>query len=124
MSARAALDELDINAVLAAFRDQEERYGHTAESDGELALGYFRGELISRAQALDVIFPGERQRLDVGYIRAAQLAALAIATMRRIRREQATCPHPIGHWARRNADGATICAACNTAIDPLTGMHS
>jgi hypothetical protein len=88
VSVRAVLDELDIAAVLIAFRDQEERYGHTAETDSELPLHFFRNELIGRAQELDVMLPGERQRLDIGYQRAARLAALAIATMRRIRREQ------------------------------------
>jgi hypothetical protein len=83
----AALEELDLSAVLAALRDQEGK-GHTAASDLELGLAHFRNELVSRGQALDVILPGDRQNLDVGYRRAAKLAAMAIATMRRIRNEQ------------------------------------
>lgn len=102
MSARSALEELDLSSVLAAFLEQSEQYGHTADSDVDRPLHHFRGELIRRAQDLDVILPGDRQRLDIGYKRAAQLAALAIATMRRIRREQ---------------------AACNTALDPPPCDH-
>jgi hypothetical protein len=83
----SALTELDLTAVLATLREQEQR-GHTTETDRELALGYFQGELVRRAQELDVLLPGERHDLDVGYRRAARLAALAIATMRRIRHEQ------------------------------------
>lgn len=89
MSARAALEELDVAAVLAAFRDQSDKHGHTAESDAELPLAYFHNSLVSRAQQLDVILPGDRQQLEIGYRRAATLAALSIATMRRIRLEQA-----------------------------------
>lgn len=91
MSARSALEGLDISAVLAAFLEQSQKHGHTADSDADLSLAFFRNELISRAQMLDVILPGDRQRLDVGYSRAATIAAFALATMRRIRREQATC---------------------------------
>lgn len=86
-----ALEELDISAVLAAFRGQAEQHGHTADSDADLPLGYFRNELVGRAQGLDVMLPGDRQNLTVAYARAARLAALAIATMRRIRREEAAC---------------------------------
>lgn len=82
-----ALETLNLSAVLAALRDQESN-GHTAESDGERALHYFRRELVDRAHALDVILPGDRQDLDVGYRRAAKIAAMAIATMRRIQIEQ------------------------------------
>lgn len=89
MSARAALEELDVAAVLAAFRDQSDKHGHTAESDAELPLAYFHNSLVSRAQQLDVILPGDRQQLEIAYRRAATLAALSIATMRRIRLEQA-----------------------------------
>jgi hypothetical protein len=87
----AALDELDIAAALAAFRDQGETHGHTAEADADRSIAYFRGELIRRAQETDVALPGERQNLAVAYLRAAKLAAFAIAFMRRIRLEQRAC---------------------------------
>jgi hypothetical protein len=82
-----ALETLNLSAVLAAIRDQEGN-GHTAETDAERALHYFRRELLERAHGLDVILPGDRQDLNVGYRRAAKIAALAIATMRRIQIEQ------------------------------------
>jgi hypothetical protein len=91
MSTRAALGELDLSSVLAAFLEQSEKYGHTADSDAELPLAYFHEELVRRAQDVDVIRPGCRQNLEVAYLRAARLAALALATMRRIKREQAAC---------------------------------
>jgi hypothetical protein len=83
----AALETLNLSAVLAALRDQESN-GHTAASDAEVPLYYFRRSLVERSQELDVILPGDRQDLDVGYRRAAKIAALAIATMRRIQIEQ------------------------------------
>ena len=105
MSAGAALGELDLASVLGAFLEQSEKYGHTADSDAEISLAHFRNELIAEAQALDVMLPGEKQRLDIGYRRAAKIAAFALATMRRIRREQ----------ARQ--------AACNTAAEPAPCNH-
>lgn len=77
----------ELEAVIAAVADQEAK-GHTAESDGELPIAHFRCQLVGRAQDLDVALPGGNQNLDVAYRRAAKLAALAIATMRRIRHEQ------------------------------------
>lgn len=82
-----ALETLNLSAVLSALRDQESN-GHNAATDAERALHYFRHELVARAQALDVILPGDRQDLAVGYRRAAKIAAMAIATMRRIQIEQ------------------------------------
>jgi hypothetical protein len=84
----AALEELDLSAILAEFRNQEE-HGHTAESDADRRILCFGEDLVRRSQELaDVLRPGDRQRLDVGYRRAARLAAYALATMRRIRIEQ------------------------------------
>lgn len=81
---------LDLTAVLSTLREQEQKYGHSAESDRELPLYHFANELTSRGvEAGDVLRPGDRQDLDVAYRRSARLAALAIATMRRIRFEQA-----------------------------------
>jgi hypothetical protein len=83
-----ALDDLDLTAVFAAFRDQEQ-HGHTAESDADRKLPCFGEDLIKRSIELrDVLIPGDRQNLDVGYRRAARLAAYAVAAMRRIRTEQ------------------------------------
>lgn len=84
-----ALEELDLSAVLAAFREQEEQHGHTAESDGELPIEHFAAELIKRSvEAGDVARRGERQNLAVAHRRCARAAAIALATMRRIRLEQ------------------------------------
>jgi hypothetical protein len=84
----AALEDLDLSAVLAAFRDQE-AHGHTAETDAERKLECFGNDLLERSAELrDVIRPGDRLNLNVGYRRAARLAAYAIATMRRIRIER------------------------------------
>lgn len=87
---RAALEELDLSAVLAAYLDQE-KHGHTAESDADLPLDHFASELVSRSQcAGDVMRRGAGRNLPVAYNRAARLAAIALSTMRRIRHEQAT----------------------------------
>lgn len=88
MSVRAALEEIDLSSVMAALLDQEEQ-GHTAESDAEEKLDHFASLLIRRSQeASDVLREGGRQDLAVGYRRAARLAGVCLATMRRIRREQ------------------------------------
>lgn len=89
----AALEDLDLSAVLAALREAEDKYGHTAASDAKQSLEHFRDELRRRAgEAGDVILPGDRQNLDVGYRRAARLGALCLSTMRRIRAEQSGAP--------------------------------
>lgn len=83
----AALEDLDLAAVMAALREQEAA-GHTAETDAQTDIGCFRDQLIRRAKDLDLILPGDRRNLPVGYQRAARIGALALATMRRIRFEQ------------------------------------
>lgn len=88
MSVRAALEALDLSAVMAAVLDQE-AHGHTAESDAELPLDYFASLLVSRSQAAaDVMRSGGGQRLDIAYNRCAREAALCLAIMRRIKRDQ------------------------------------
>jgi maltooligosyltrehalose synthase len=82
-----ALDTIELSAVLAALREQEAN-GHTAETDAERDLYYFHRELLERARTTDVILRGDRRDLDVGYRRAAKVAAFAIAAMRRIKHEQ------------------------------------
>lgn len=84
-----ALEEIDLSAVLAEFRDQEEKHGHTAESDARIPPGVF-GDRARQfaAQLADVLLEGDRQNLDVAYRRAARLAAFALATQRRIRLER------------------------------------
>lgn len=83
-----ALEEIDLSAALAAFRDQE-GHGHTAETDAERKLECFGADLVDRSIELrDVLVPGDRENLEVGYRRAARLAAYALATMRRIRTER------------------------------------
>jgi hypothetical protein len=94
---RAALDDLDLTAVLAALRDQE-GYGHTAETDAERPIRIFGEDLLHRSMELrDVLIPGDRQNLGAGYRRAARLAAYAIAAMRRIRHEQRTTDNQKEH---------------------------
>lgn len=89
MSVGAALEELDLSAVLAAFLAQSDKHGHTAESDADLPLDHFANELTRRAlEAADVTHCGGRQDLRVAYNRGARLAAIALSTMRRIRVEQ------------------------------------
>jgi len=84
----AALDELDLSAALAAFREQES-HGHTAESDGEIPIGVFANKAARFSLELgDVLRDGDRQNLDVAYRRAARLAAFGLSIQRRIRREQ------------------------------------
>lgn len=84
----AALEQLDLSAVVAAIREQEAA-GHTAESDRETPIGKFADKLqIRTAELGDALRPGNRQNLDVAYRRCAREAALAISTMRRIRFEQ------------------------------------
>jgi hypothetical protein len=84
-----ALEELDLTAALAAFRDQSETHGHTAERDAELRICHFADTARRLAAELaDVLLPGDRQSLPVAYRRAARLAAFTLATMRRIRLEQ------------------------------------
>jgi hypothetical protein len=84
----AALGDLDLSAVFAALRAQEE-HGHTAETDAELNVGCFGDKALRLASELrDVLVPGDRQNLDVAYRRAARLAAYAISMQRRIRLEQ------------------------------------
>lgn len=84
----AALEDVHLSAVLAAFREQES-HGHTAASDADRNLLCFGDDLVRRAnECRDVLFPGDHQNLPVAYRRAARLAAYAIATMRRIRFEQ------------------------------------
>lgn len=86
----AALEEINFSAVMAAFRDQE-AHGHTAATDTERPIACFGDDLLKRSmECRDVLAPGDRQNLDVGYRRAARLAAYALATMRRIRIEQDT----------------------------------
>lgn len=85
----AALEEIDLSAVLAALREQEEKHGHTAESDAELPLEHFAADNIKRSiEAADVARRGDRQNLAAAHRRYARLAALCISTMRRIRVEQ------------------------------------
>lgn len=85
---RAALEDLDLSAMLAAFLEQQ-AHGHTAETDSERKLECFGDDLVQRSIELrDVIRPGDRQNIDVAYRRAARLGAYALATMRRIRVEQ------------------------------------
>ena len=86
----AALEDLDLSAVLAELRGQEAN-GHTAETDADRSIGSF-GDTSRRlaGELNDVLIPGDRQNLAVGYRRAARLAAYALATMRRIRHEQRT----------------------------------
>lgn len=87
---RAALEDLDLSAVLAAYLEQDEKHGHTAETDAELPIDYFAGKLVSFAQdAADAMRHGPHQNLGVGYRRCAREAALALSTMRRIRLEEA-----------------------------------
>jgi hypothetical protein len=84
----AALETINLTAVLAAIRDQE-AHGHTADTDADRAVVSFGDDLVKRAlECRDVLYPGERQNLPIGYRRAARLAAYAIATMRRIQTEQ------------------------------------
>jgi hypothetical protein len=84
----AALEDINLSAVLAAMRDQES-HGHTAATDAERPIACFGDDLVRRSiECRDVLIPGDRQNLDVGYRRAARLAAYAIAAMRRIRIEQ------------------------------------
>lgn len=86
----AALEELDVTAALAAFRDQAQSHGHSAERDAELRIVHFADTSRRLAGELhDVLVPGGRQNLEVAYRRAARLAAFSLATMRRIRHEQA-----------------------------------
>jgi hypothetical protein len=87
MISAATGDDIDLTAVVAALLDQE-AHGHNAVSDGERSLYHFQHELVTRAQSLDVVLPGDRQNLDVALRRTARLAAFAISTMRRIRLEQ------------------------------------
>lgn len=83
-----ALTEIDVTAALAALRDQES-HGHTPETDAERKLPCFGDDIVKRAiECRDVLIPGDRENLEVGYRRAARIAAYAIATMRRIRIEQ------------------------------------
>lgn len=132
MSVRSALEELDLSAVLACYLEQSEKHGHTADTDAELPLAYFRADLLSRAQSLEIMLPGARQRLDVGYQRCAVIAAMALATMRRIRREQLARdaePDPVErcrHLAtfriqacREFPLGATRCHDCKQVLDEL-----
>lgn len=85
-----ALEDLDLTAALAALRDQSEKHGHSAESDAELRICTFADTSRRLAAELaDVLLPGGRQNLPVAYRRAARLAAFSIATMRRIRHEEA-----------------------------------
>jgi hypothetical protein len=85
----AALEDLDLTAMLAALREQE-ALGHTATSDAEIRLCSFADKLATRAAELaDVLREGDRQNLAVAYRRGARLAAFALAAMRRIRIEQA-----------------------------------
>lgn len=84
----AALEELDFSAMLSAFRDQE-AHGHTELTDGERKVQCFGEDLIGRSiECRDMLIPGDRENLEIGYRRAARLAAYAVATMRRIRLEQ------------------------------------
>lgn len=88
MTARSALDELDLAAVFAELCNQESN-GHTAASDAESPLAGFADTARRLAGELgDVLRPGDRQELNVAYRRAARLAAFAIATQRRIRHDQ------------------------------------
>lgn len=89
MSIGPALEQIDLTAALAAFREQEERYGHTAATDAERKIRCFGGELVLRAQEIrDQLEPGARQDLRVAYRRTVKLIAFALATARRIRTEQ------------------------------------
>lgn len=85
----SALEELDLTAAIAAFRDQADTHGHTAESDAERKVQCFGEELVRRSFELrDVLIPGDRQNLPVAYRRAVRLIAFGLATARRIRIEQ------------------------------------
>lgn len=85
----SALEELDLTAAIAAFRDQEETHGHTASSDAERPIGSFADTANRLAGELrDVLNPGDRQNLKVAYRRSARLAAFSLAMMRRIRLEE------------------------------------
>lgn len=91
-----ALEELDLTAALAALREQDEKHGHTAESDAEIPIGRFADNATRfSAELRDVMLPGDRQNLAVAYRRSARLAAFALATMRRIRVEQSKKGAPI-----------------------------
>lgn len=77
--------EPELAAVLAAFAEQD-KHGHTAESDAELPLDHFATRLVQRSQeAADVMRGGPQQNLPVAYRRLARDAGVAIAAMRRIR---------------------------------------
>lgn len=85
----AALDTLDLTAALAAFLEQGEKHGHTADSDGELPMGFFADKATRLAiECSDVARPGGRQDLKIAYRRAARLTAFGLALQRRIRLEQ------------------------------------
>lgn len=84
----AALEDVHLSAVLAAFREQES-HGHNVLTDADRKLICFGDDLVRRADELRaVLYPGDHQNLAVGYRRAARLAAYALAIMRRIRLEQ------------------------------------
>lgn len=85
---RAALEEIDLSALLAALADQE-AHGHTATTDAELPVYFVSGKLVEFANgARDVTHPGDRRNLELAYRRTARLGAMCIAVMRRIRIEQ------------------------------------
>lgn len=85
----AALDELDLSAVLSARLEQQDKYGHTPASDAELPVAFIVGKLTDMAQAArDPAMPGGQQDLDLSYRRCAKLGAMVLAAMVRIRLEQ------------------------------------
>jgi hypothetical protein len=81
---------VELADAIAAYLEQRDRHGHTPEADAERPIGRMGRLLYEHATLVrDTIETGPHQNLSVGYRRAARLAALAIATMQRIKAEEA-----------------------------------